>query len=232
MADPKVETLKQKVSSNEGTQALVQSVLQAQKEMDPNQRARSTVANLLRIKRLQEQTAKHRESATTDSLTGLLNRAGFEKRLNEEALRARRLGYDLFLIALDLNGLKTLNDSEGHEAGDQLLKRTGSILKRGTRPTTDFAARSGGDEFSVVLAEKPADDPRLWWRKIKRDFQRQGISISAGLAKIDIRNNGFSMEKISESIESAKIKADQNMYEAKQLVKKTPGETSLMAGGQ
>lgn len=192
--------------------------------------------NLAIAKEMQAQKrrqAQLEKLAETDPLTGLLNKRGFEKRLLSEAKKAKRLGYSIYLVSFDLNGLKEVNDTRGHEAGDEKIKDAAAVLSsnHSIRAETDFAAHPSGDEFWVVLAEKPGDNPRQWWYRLKPHIKENNLSISAGCAKLEL-DNGFSVVDLKAAIKGAKHKADQNMYAAKRQVKKTPGETSLMVGGQ
>jgi len=88
----------------------------------------------------------------TDPLTGLLNRRGFFKALDQALARAKRGDTQFALLYLDLDGFKRINDSLGHDAGDELLHHVAAQLKSGLR-TYDPLARMGGDEFTVLLEE-------------------------------------------------------------------------------
>jgi diguanylate cyclase (GGDEF)-like protein len=90
--------------------------------------------------------------AATDALTGLLNRGSFIARLDGELTRAARYGRAFTLAYVDLDNFKAVNDLEGHDAGDELLRRTADALRSSTRQT-DVLGRLGGDEFAVVLPE-------------------------------------------------------------------------------
>jgi len=90
--------------------------------------------------------------ATHDPLTGLPNRAEFERFCLEGMARARRRGLRLAVLYLDLDNFKPVNDTYGHAIGDELLKTIGTRMKQVVRET-DVVARIGGDEFSVLLAD-------------------------------------------------------------------------------
>jgi diguanylate cyclase (GGDEF)-like protein len=96
-----------------------------------------------------------REDALVDTLTGLANREGFEQRVDSEWKRAARYERDLGLLMLDLDGFKEINDTQGHIAGDRILREAAAAISGRIRET-DFAARFGGDEF-VVLCPETAD---------------------------------------------------------------------------
>jgi diguanylate cyclase (GGDEF)-like protein len=93
--------------------------------------------------------------AREDPLTGLANRRYFDEALQREIARCRRGGGGFALVALDLDGFKKINDRQGHEAGDRMLREVGQRLTAFMR-RTDLAARMGGDEFSVLLVNIPS----------------------------------------------------------------------------
>jgi diguanylate cyclase (GGDEF)-like protein len=95
--------------------------------------------------------------AQTDSLTGLLNRRAFEEILRRELLRSDRSGARMGLMLIDLDYFKQVNDSLGHFAGDDVLRRIGLVLRDGTRPS-DVLARYGGEEFVVLLRYAGVDE--------------------------------------------------------------------------
>ena len=88
----------------------------------------------------------------TDTLTGLLNRGSFIARLDAELARAARYGRAFTLAYVDLDNFKAVNDLEGHDVGDELLRRVADALRSSTRQT-DVLGRLGGDEFAAVLPE-------------------------------------------------------------------------------
>jgi diguanylate cyclase (GGDEF)-like protein len=95
-----------------------------------------------------------RRSADTDALTGIANRAAFDRELEAAMATARRDGSPLMLALIDLDGFKTINDSLGHDAGDDVLRLTGTAL---TQPWLRdcYAARIGGDEFALIVTDPP-----------------------------------------------------------------------------
>ncbi len=96
------------------------------------------------------------EQATTDHLTGLANRRRFERHLEREVGRTERHGRPFCLLVLDVDNFKQVNDTYGHEAGDEALRRLAKVLQEGTRGI-DLAARVGGEEFAVILTETSLD---------------------------------------------------------------------------
>jgi diguanylate cyclase (GGDEF)-like protein len=102
--------------------------------------------------------AETRRQALTDDLTAMPNRRHFLKRLREAIVAARASDTSMALLMFDLDHFKELNDTLGHEAGDELLRQVGGRL-RGLLRTSDTAARLGGDEFGVLLSD-PCDTAR------------------------------------------------------------------------
>ncbi|GGJ66452.1 GGDEF domain-containing protein [Streptomyces brasiliensis] len=112
-------------------------------------------AGIAQTERLEEA----RRLAYTDSLTGLANRRAVDAHLDEAIDRHRREGVVVSLVVCDVNGLKRVNDSQGHAVGDRLLERFGSVLSLcGAMLPGALAARLGGDEFCLLAVGPPADD--------------------------------------------------------------------------
>lgn len=112
------------------------------------------------------------ELAHHDSLTGLANRKLFYDRLKTELALARRHELSLALLMLDLNGFKPVNDTYGHQAGDQLLQEVARRISECVREA-DSVARMGGDEFTFILANiRDTNDAATAARKILEQFER------------------------------------------------------------
>jgi diguanylate cyclase (GGDEF)-like protein len=92
------------------------------------------------------------EAAFTDHLTGLANRRRFERQLEREVGRVLRFERPFTLLMIDIDNFKNLNDTYGHDAGDEAIRRISRVLREGTRGI-DLAARIGGEEFAVLLVE-------------------------------------------------------------------------------
>src|ERR687889_296761 len=87
-----------------------------------------------------------------DLLTGLANRRRFERQLEREVARTERYGRPFCLLLVDIDNFKEVNDTQGHDAGDEALRRVANVIQSGTRGI-DTGARIGGDEFAVILPE-------------------------------------------------------------------------------
>ncbi|HEX2700794.1 MAG TPA: diguanylate cyclase [Acidimicrobiales bacterium] len=95
-----------------------------------------------------------RRQASTDALTGLLNRRAFDEALSQEVARASRYRRPFSVAMVDLDGLKLINDRDGHPAGDAALVAMATAIRRSLR-LSDRAYRVGGDEFVILLPETP-----------------------------------------------------------------------------
>lgn len=119
----------------------------------------------LRARRTDAAAATLRRRAMTDPLTGVLNRRGFDERLVAELARARRTGRALAIAYLDVVGLKSVNDTYGHHAGDRLLQSTSRLLRENSREE-DAVARLGGDEWAVILPEQDRRGAKVFARRL------------------------------------------------------------------
>jgi diguanylate cyclase (GGDEF)-like protein len=129
-----------------------------------------------------EQFEQMRFLADHDPLTNLLNRRSFVQRLDAEVARSRRYTRPLALVVFDLDELKTVNDTRGHAAGDEALKRVADAL-RATIRSGDNAFRIGGDEFAVILPEAEEHDARAAAQRIADELQLAasfGVAVCSG----------------------------------------------------
>ena len=125
-----------------------------------------------------EQFEQMRFLADHDPLTNLLNRRSFVQHLDAEVARSRRYNRPLALVLFDLDELKAVNDTQGHAAGDEAIKRVADAL-RATIRTGDNAFRIGGDEFAVLLAEASEEDAVAAAQRIADELQ---LGASFGVA--------------------------------------------------
>jgi len=125
-----------------------------------------------------EQFEQLRFLADHDPLTNLLNRRSFVQHLDAEVARSRRYDRPLALVVFDLDELKSVNDTQGHAAGDEVIKRVADAL-RATIRSGDNAFRIGGDEFAVLLAEADEQEAAAAAQRIADELQ---LAASFGVA--------------------------------------------------
>ncbi len=152
----------------------------------------------------------------TDEKTGIYRRDALIKHIKEEAKLENRLiqqgkGYPSTTVFIDLDGLKRINDTEGHNAGDKYISDFVEFI-RGTVRNSDYLGRFGGDEFVVLLRGTDFENAQLWLEKVKQAMSKTNLSASIGMHPFDPSN-------VDQSISSA----DKAMYVAKEQHYKETG---------
>jgi diguanylate cyclase len=145
--------------------------------------------------------------ALTDPLTGVGNRRAWDRLLDAEEARCRRYGSVASLVAIDLDELKRVNDSQGHAAGDRLLRRTAQVIDA-CRRAADVVARLGGDEFGVLAVECDESAAKVLADRLRGALEAAGIRASVGHAT----------RLPSGTLASAWSAADAEMYAEKRRV--------------
>ncbi len=143
-----------------------------------------------------------------DGLTELYNRRYFDHKIKEEIIRASRQKYPLYLLMIDIDKFKTINDEKGHPEGDRVLNLLGQTLKSSTRKHVDMLFRFGGDEFAVLIPHANQEQAVAIAERIRNNFKKQevgGVTISLGLAKLepDINNIDGSIKKLIKEADEA-----------------------------
>lgn len=118
--------------------------------------------------------AQIQQQALTDALTGCFNRRSFEMQLDKDLMMAKRLHQPLSLIMLDLDRFKSLNDSVGHDAGDEALRQLAECFRQELRGV-DTAARFGGDEFVLILPQAYVDGALIVAERVRASIERINI---------------------------------------------------------
>lgn len=167
-----------------------------------------------KVTELESANERLRSLSLTDGLTGLNNRRGFMILATGLMKFARRLGYSLCLLYIDLDSLKRLNDTLGHAAGDALILRFARILTDTFRES-DIIGRLGGDEFVVLMADATESDVETMRQRLQENVDahnRQAgqalITFSLGIIRVP-PDSTITMEELL-------AQADKAMYEHKQ----------------
>lgn len=160
---------------------------------------------------LQKKIVEAEQLATTDLLTSLSNRRGFEKKLKSESARAKRFREPLSLIVFDLDKFKPVNDVYGHASGDLVLNKVAQVLRSNLREI-DIPVRWGGDEFLILLTNTSLLQASKLAEKLRQligeqpDIKGFSVTASFGVAQLDYDEDPMRLT----------IRADQALYQSKE----------------
>jgi diguanylate cyclase (GGDEF)-like protein len=169
---------------------------------------------------LEGQIEHNKYLALHDELTGLPNRRLFLDRLAISLERARRMESKAALLVIDLNHFKQVNDTLGHHAGDLLLKKVSSIFQSRVR-RSDTVARTGGDEFSLILEEPTNRSNAKWVAKSLMEMLDQPLQIGSHTLKVGASIGVAVYPDDATEIEALCIAADLRMYDDKNVSRET-----------
>ena len=169
----------------------------------------------LRSQKAELQRALERigELALRDELTGLYNRRHMTTLLGAERARQRRDGSPLAIALLDIDHFKNINDSHGHQAGDQVLKVFADV-SRSTLRTTDVLARWGGEEFLLMLPGATLAQGQQSIERLREAVRERSFDALAPGLRVTF-SAGLSVPQEDDSVEACVERADQAMYRAK-----------------
>jgi diguanylate cyclase len=169
--------------------------------------AARTLSTILGQQLHAETLARRAERAETeallDEMTALYNRRGWEQLVAHEQARGRRYGHKHAVFFMDIDGLKTINDEQGHAAGDALIRRAADAIRAVVREH-DVAARVGGDEFALLATETAGAEAAVIRERLAAGFREAGVSVSIGFARADVLD-----------LATATREADEEMYRRK-----------------
>ena len=178
-------------------------------------RVRTQLRRKLYADRLRDRLSDAMELALTDSLTGLHNRRYLDSHLKSLTERASIDGKSVALLIFDIDFFKGVNDSYGHEAGDDVLREFAERLKRGVRGI-DLVARMGGEEFVVVMPETDAAYASVIAERLRRDVEREVFATRSGEAlKVTVSIGVAEFRGAADSVDALIKRADQALYAAK-----------------
>ncbi|WP_260705051.1 GGDEF domain-containing protein [Edaphobacter flagellatus] len=164
--------------------------------------------------------------ATTDPLTGVLNRRGIEIAAEQRILACLKDGSPLCAIVIDLDDFKSINDSYGHHCGDATLIAVASCLQRGIRPT-DRLARIGGDEFALLLPNTPHDEAIAIAERLRSSIASTDVTygeihtrVSASFGLAQLQPNDTTWEQLF-------LCCDKLLYEEKRSIPAAPSRKDV-----
>ncbi|HEX9653015.1 MAG TPA: diguanylate cyclase [bacterium] len=170
-----------------------------------------------KVQELQKAKEELRQLAITDGLTGLYNYRYFKEHLSQELNRAKRHKLEVSVVMMDIDHFKHYNDTNGHPAGDAVLKKISKLLKDNIR-NIDLAARYGGEEFVLVLLETNKASAKIVAEKIRRLVEDHAFEFEdmQPAGKITISTGVSTFPEDGEEFDTLVNAADQRLYRAKQ----------------
>lgn len=164
--------------------------------------------------------------ATTDALTGLYTRRHFQEALEQELSMGRIMQYPVSLLLIDVDEFKQVNDTYGHQAGDQVLARVAALLQEGRRDM-DLAARLGGDEMALVLPRCDLDDARIMAASLRQRCEAMTLTHAGREIRATI-SIGLACQPVGTSLQQDELfdRADQALYRAKEAGRNQVAEHS------
>jgi diguanylate cyclase len=190
-----------------GTKSLAETSMALQAQLDESKKE---------MQLLRQELAHARETAKTDALTGLLNRRAFDQKLNEYIENHKQSNAELCLLILDIDHFKRINDTFGHQMGDNVLRYTANLMKQYISGC-HCAARYGGEEMAIIMPNTSLNKAMEIAESIRASLAQHPLKLKGSkksIGKITI-SIGASSFKTDDSLESLVERADQAMYRAK-----------------
>ena len=153
--------------------------------------------------------------ASTDPLTNLLNRRSFFERCNSEIKYAMRYNTELSLLIIDIDKFKIVNDTYGHQAGDQAIKSIAEEITETIR-TTDILARIGGEEFAVLMPMTESEPAHQLGERIRLNIAQKEMNFEDHILQITVSIGLATLQKEDPDIQSVFKRSDQALYNAKE----------------
>ncbi|ACN15321.1 signal transduction family protein (GGDEF domain protein) [Desulforapulum autotrophicum HRM2] len=158
-----------------------------------------------RTRELEKKNRELEQIAIIDQLTGLFNRRKLDEMLSRELIRSRRYGNSFGLIMVDIDFFKTVNDTHGHQIGDQVLQRFADQLKQGVREV-DVLGRWGGEEFLIICPETIKDYLILLAEKLRIAVQSiavPGVGEKTASFGVTVYEKGDNLDTLVDKVDKA-----------------------------
>lgn len=187
----------------------------AEKTMALN-KAKEKLEKELEKKKILEQYLK--EQASTDSMTGLMNRRAFFDHASKELERSQRYHTDLSCLIIDIDYFKKVNDCYGHHVGDIVIKFVAEEILKNTR-SVDIVGRIGGEEFSIMMPDTNNEDAYLMGERIRYKIEKKEIAfdnkiicvtVSIGLCSVNDHKDTDTLQSILQHSDDALYQAKEN----------------------
>lgn len=165
--------------------------------------------------KLEEANKKLAELSKTDHLTQLNNRGAWEGSLEREYKRSIRSHHICSVVMFDIDHFKKVNDTYGHQAGDEVIRRTSALLKE-TMRLTDIAGRYGGEEFGVILVDTSAEDALIFTERLRKRIEAEVVEYEGNKIKFTISLGISQLSEDCESYQNWLEQSDQALYVCKE----------------
>ena len=154
------------------------------------------------------------EIAMKDELTEIANRRSFMQKIQDEFMRANRYLTPLTILMLDTDNFKSINDTYGHAAGDQVLRRVAIVFGEYLRET-DFPGRLGGDEFGIILPNTGLDDALQLAERLRAILAKQRVEMHNNIIQFTMSIGVAEFQGKNDSLDNLFRRADISLYQAK-----------------
>lgn len=155
-----------------------------------------------------------RDNALRDHLTGLYTHKSFQDQMEAAVLEASRYRQPLSFILVDVDHFKSINDTYGHQAGDEILQGVAHVLHRNVREI-DILARYGGEEFGILLLQTPHDKAMALAEQARADLAEQGFDLGGKVISVTASFGVSTFPEDATSGQQLIREADQRLYKAK-----------------
>ena len=188
----------------------ISEVIQANRKLEDD-----LVFTRYELQQQERELDRTRMEARTDELSGVGNRKAFEEHLPFMLSTYKRNGESFALVLLDVDHFKWINDTHGHQSGDQVVMILGRTLKDLLRPR-DYVARYGGDEFAIMLAEVDLNAAIKAAQRIRVEVERTNFDCGLNGARVAVTfSMGLALVSDADTPETLLKKADQALYQSK-----------------
>lgn len=165
--------------------------------------------------KLEEANTKLASLSKTDHLTQLNNRGAWEGYLQHEYNRSKRCKHKCSVVMFDIDHFKIVNDTYGHQAGDEVIRRTSALLKE-TMRQTDIAGRYGGEEFGVILVDTTAENALIFTERLRKRIESEVVEYEEFKIKYTISLGISELTEDCDSYQNWLEESDKALYVCKE----------------